>query len=62
MNRALAIRASAALAALLLLAACREDDNVVFYEPHVYKGPSEPALSQATVNDLAERAKQGGRL
>ena len=51
-----------ALAALVLLAACRDDDKVVFYKPHVYKGHSEPALSQATVAELEARAQQGGRL
>lgn len=51
-----------ALVALFLLAACREEDEVVFFEPHVYKGPSEPGLSQATVAELEARAKQGGRL
>jgi hypothetical protein len=34
----------------------------VFYEPHVYKGESEPELSQGTVKDLEARAQQGARL
>ncbi len=50
------------MAALGLLAACREDREVVFYEPHVYLGPSEPGLSQDTIAELEARAKQGGRL
>jgi hypothetical protein len=62
MDRAVTIRVTVALAALLLLGACRDEDEVVFYEPHVYKGQTEPALSQATVADLEARAKQGGRL
>jgi hypothetical protein len=49
-------------AALILLGACREDREVVFYEPHVYKGESEPELSQGTVKDLEARAQQGARL
>ena len=65
MHRALKPRALAAigvLGTLLLLGACREDDEVVFFEPHVYKGPSEPGLSQDTVAELEARAKHGGRL
>ena len=62
MHRVFSVRAMAALAAVLLLGACRDDNEVVFYEPHVYKGPSEPALSPATVADLETRAQQGGRL
>ena len=49
-------------AALVLLGACRDDREVVFYEPHVYKGQSEPALSQGTVKDLEARAQQGARI
>jgi hypothetical protein len=49
-------------AALVLLGACRDDREVVFYEPHVYKGQSEPQLSQGTVKDLEARAQQGARI
>ena len=49
-------------AALILLVACREDRDVVFYEPHVYKGQAEPELSQGAVKDLEARAQQGARL
>jgi hypothetical protein len=49
-------------AALILLGACREDRDVVFYEPHVYKGQAEPELSQGTVKELEARAQQGARL
>ena len=49
-------------ALLILLGACREDRDVVFYEPHVYKGQAEPELSQGTVKDLEARAQQGARL
>jgi hypothetical protein len=49
-------------AAVVLLAACRDDREVVFYEPHVYKGQSEPQLSEGTVKELEARAQQGARL
>jgi hypothetical protein len=63
MRRAFIVPATAAMAAAaLLLGACRDDNEVIFYEPHVYKGSSDPALSQATVSELEARAQQGGRL
>jgi hypothetical protein len=64
MQRALRLRAAAlcAVAGLALLAGCRDDREVVFYEPHVYKGQSDLQLSQGTVKDLEARAQQGGRL
>jgi len=45
-----------------LLSACRDDDRVVFYKPHVYKGRIDPGLRQATVAELTERAQEGGRI
>lgn len=62
MRRAFIVPVTAAMAAVVLLGACRDDNEVIFYEPHVYKGPSDPALSQATVSELEARAQQGGRL
>jgi hypothetical protein len=59
MHRGLAI---CGLAAFALLAACRDDREVIFYEPHVYKGESDLQLSQGTVKELEDRAQQGGRL
>jgi hypothetical protein len=50
------------IAALVLLGACRDDREVVFYEPHVYKGQAEPELSQGTIKELEARAQQGARL
>jgi hypothetical protein len=49
-------------ALLVLLGGCRDDREVVFYEPHVYKGQAEPELSQGTVKELEARAQQGARL
>jgi hypothetical protein len=46
---------------LVVAAGCRDDNKVVFYKPHVYKGQTEPALSQNTVAELEARAGQGGR-
>jgi hypothetical protein len=59
MHRGLAI---CGLAAFVLLAACRDEREVIFYEPHVYKGESDLQLSQGTVKELEDRAQQGGRL
>lgn len=50
------------IAAMALLGGCRDDREVVFYEPHVYKGQAEPQLSQGTVKELEARAQQGARL
>ena len=50
------------IALRVLLGACRDDREVVFYEPHVYKGQAEPELSQGTVKELEARAQQGARL
>jgi len=50
------------LAGSALLSACRDDNKVVFYKAHVYKGRTEPALSPATVSELTARTQQGGRL
>ena len=64
MQHAWRIRAAAicAVAAFAVLAGCRDDREVVFYEPHVYKGESDLQLSQGTVKELEERAQQGARL
>ena len=50
------------LAGSAVLSACRDDDNVVFYKDHVYKGRHEPALNSTTVSELTARTQQGGRL
>ena len=50
------------LAGAVMLSACRDDDKVVFYKAHVYKGKSEPALSPTIVSQLTERTQRGGRL
>lgn len=50
------------LGALLIVGACREEGDVIFFEPHVYKGPADPGLSQETVSELEARAKLGARL
>ncbi len=58
-----ALAAIGLLGALLMMGACREEEgDVVFFEPHVYKGPADPGISQETVAELEARAKLGGRL
>jgi hypothetical protein len=50
----------ALIGALSALQGCREDeqDRVLFHEPGVYKGESDPALSDAQVDDLRQRARR----
>jgi hypothetical protein len=63
---AVAMRAALGLLALIgalaALQGCREDeqDRVLFHEPGVYKGEPDPALSEAQVDELRQRARQQG--
>jgi hypothetical protein len=63
---AVAIRAALGLLALIgtlaALQGCREgeQDRVLFHEAGVYKGEQDPALSEAQVDGLRQRARQQG--
>jgi hypothetical protein len=65
-SRAVALRAGLVLLALIValpaLQGCREDeqDRVLFHEPGVYKGKPDPALPEAQVDELRQRARQQG--